>query len=144
MNLGLRGEALIKSFEEYRGDAYQDQGGVWTAGWGHTGPDVGPTTTCTLSQAQQWFDADTVSAVITVSRAIYPVMTQNQFDALVSLCFNIGSGSFGSSTLVRDMNAHNYSAAAAEFPKWDHVTGLPNPGLWRRRMAEQQLFESTT
>src|SRR5665213_2891847 len=98
MNLGMRGEALIKSFESYRGNAYQDQGGIWTCGWGHTGQDVGPTTTCTLDQAQQWFVHDTTSACLTVSRSVDVAVTQNQFDAMVSLCFNIGGGSFGNST----------------------------------------------
>ena len=140
--LGARGEALIKSFEGYRGTAYQDQGGIWTCGWGHTAPDVGPTTTCTLDQAEQWFMSDTASACGAVSRSVYVATTQNQFDAMVSLCYNIGAGNFSNSTLARDMNAHNYAAAAAEFPKWDRVAGVPNAGLLRRRLAEQQLFES--
>ena len=141
MNLGMRGEALIKSFEEYRGAAYQDQRGIWTCGWGHTGPEVGATTTCTLDQAQQWFAHDTVTACLTVSRSIDVAMTQNQFDALVSLCFNIGSGNFHGSTLVKTMNSGDTAGASAQFLVWDHVNGIPNAGLLRRRQAEQMLFD---
>ena len=66
----------------------------------------------------------------------------NQFDALVSFTFNVGVGAEGHSTMAKLINARNFAGAAAQFPLWDHVDGLPNAGLLRRRQAEQALFLS--
>ena len=67
-------------------------------------------------------------------------INQNQFDALVSLCFNIGAGNFRSSTLLRVLNAGNLMAAADQFLVWDKVAGQVSDGLVRRRAAERALF----
>jgi GH24 family phage-related lysozyme (muramidase) len=69
-------------------------------------------------------------------------VTQNQFDALVDFVFNLGQGKFAGSTLLRGLNAGDFSGAAAEFVKWDHAGGQVVPGLLRRRLAEAQLFQS--
>lgn len=138
--LGSAGEDLIKSFESFRPVAYQDQRGIWTCGWGHTGPDVVESTTCTPEQAEAWFQLDTQVAVAGIDGSLTTNVTQNQFDALVSFAFNVGVGAEAHSTMARLINARNFAGAAAEFPKWDHVNGVPNAGLLRRRTAEQQLF----
>jgi len=143
MSLGPKGAALIKSFEQYRDKSYQDQRGIWTCGWGHTGPDVKADTVCTPALADAWFFNDTHTAVNAVLRAIDVPMTQNQFDALCSICFNIGAHAFETSTLVRVLNAGNYMAAADQFLAWDHTNGQVNAGLSRRREAEHALFLST-
>jgi lysozyme len=140
--LGSAGENLIKSFEELKLTAYQDQRGRWTCGFGHTGPDVVQGTTCTPEQAEVWFQADTLAAVNGVDTSIQTNVTQNQFDALVSFTFNVGVGAEGHSTMVKLVNARNFAGAAAQFPLWDHVDGVPNAGLLRRRKAEQALFLS--
>jgi lysozyme len=140
--LGSAGEDLIKSFEALKLKAYQDQGGVWTCGWGHVGPDVVEGTTCTAEQAEIWFLHDTQMAVNGVDATVDTNVTQNQFDALVSFTFNVGLGAEGHSTMVKLVNARDFAGAAAEFPKWDHVKGVPNAGLLRRRQAEQALFLS--
>jgi lysozyme len=140
-SLGPSGEALIKSFEAYRSTAYPDEGGVPTIGWGHTGPDVtlymAP---CTMSQAQAWFDQDTAHCVAVLSDVLGPTVTQNQFDACVSLAYNIGTGAFLHSTLLAKFRAGDTAGASGEFPKWDNVAGTPSAGLLRRRQAEQTLF----
>lgn len=138
--LSSKGENLIKGFESLRLTAYQDQKGIWTCGWGHTGADVVAGTTCTPEQAEQWFLEDTQAAVNGVDTSITTNVNQNQFDALVSFTFNVGVGAEAHSTMVKLINARNFTGAAAEFPKWDHVNGVPNAGLLRRRQAEQQLF----
>ncbi len=140
--LSSTGENLIKSFESLRLTAYQDQKGVWTCGWGHTGADVVAGTTCTPEQAEAWFLKDTQAAVNGVDTSIATNINQNQFDALVSFTFNVGVGAEAHSTMVKLINARNFTGAAAEFPKWDHVNGVPNAGLLRRRQAEQALFLS--
>jgi lysozyme len=140
--LGSAGENLIKSFETLKLVAYLDQRGRWTCGWGHTGPDVVEGTTCTPEQAEEWFQQDTQAAVNGVDESIQTNVTQNQFDALVSFTFNVGVGAEGHSTMVKLINARNFAGAAAQFPLWDHVDGVPNAGLLCRRQAEQALFLS--
>jgi lysozyme len=138
--LSSTGENLIKSFETLKLISYQDQKGVWTIGWGHTGPDVTEGITCTPAQAEFWFQQDTLFAVKGVDASIHTNVTQNQFDALVSFTFNVGVGAEAHSTMAALINERNFTAAAAEFPKWDHIDGVPNSGLLRRREAEQKLF----
>ncbi len=67
-------------------------------------------------------------------------LSQNQFDALVSLAYNIGTNAFKTSTLVKYLNALDYKAAAYEFPKWNRRGGKVLKGLVRRREAERALF----
>jgi len=141
MALGPKGRALIQSFESLRLQAYQDQRGIWSIGWGHT-LGVVPYQTCTVSDADEWFTQDTQTAVNAVNRTTDIPLSQEQFDALCSLCFNIGAGAFASSTLLRLVNSRDFDGAAAEFVKWDHINGVPNAGLLRRRQAERDLFLS--
>lgn len=140
--LSSPGEDLIKGFEAFRLAAYQDRKGVWTCGWGHTGPDVVEGTTCTAEQAENWFVADTESAVKGVSNSLTTNVSQQQFDALVSFTFNVGVGAEAHSTMVKLINARDFAGAANEFPKWDHVNGEVDGGLLQRRLAEQDLFLS--
>jgi lysozyme len=136
--LSPTGVGLIKSFESCKLTAYPDQKGVPTIGWGHTaGVKLGDT--CSQAQADSWFLDDTHWASLEVIRTIDVAITQNQFDAVVSLVFNIGSGNWASSTLRRLINGHS-PEASQEFLKWDHVNGAPDAGLLRRRKAEQALF----
>lgn len=140
MKLGEKGEALIKSYEKLRLVAYQDLGGVWTIGWGHTGPGIGEGTTCTPEQAQVWFWSDTSHAVNATNRVVDIALSQNQFDALVSFTYNVGAGAEEHSTLIRLVNAKDLAGAADEFPKWNKVNGKVSSGLSARRAAERTLF----
>ena len=141
MILGAAGKALIQSFEQCKLYSYQDQRGVWTIAWGHT-LGVVPYMTCTQADADAWFIQDTQAAVNGVTKALDIAVTQNQFDALVSLAFNIGVGAFNASTLLKDLNGGHVQDAADQFLVWDHVNGVPNAGLLRRRTAERALFLS--
>lgn len=142
LSLGASGESLIKSFETCRLEAYLDERGVPTIGWGHTGPDVQLGQTCTQDQADQWFFADTLWAGKAVIVSVDVALNQNQFDALVSFTFNVGVGSEAHSTLVRVLNAGNYMMAADQFLVWNHINGVVSDGLTRRRKAERALFLS--
>jgi lysozyme len=144
MQLGPKGHKLIQSFEQFRGRAYKDQGGIWTCGWGHTGPDVVQDTTCTEWQATHWFDLDTGAAVAAINRTTDVPLTQNQFDALAAFTFNAGVTAEGHSTLIKYVNSRNFSAAADEFLRWNHVKGVVSVGLTRRREAERALFLDTS
>ena len=142
MKLGAAGAELIKSFEACRLKAYLPTADdVPTIGYGHTkGVQMGDT--CTQAEADAWFLEDVAWAEDCVNRCVTAQLTQNEFDALVSLCFNIGCTNFGKSTLVKLLNSGDYDAAAKEFRRWDKQRGTPLAGLTRRRTAEEKLFES--
>ena len=141
MTLGPKGRALIQSFESLRLQAYQDQRGIWTIGWGHT-LGVVPYQTCSVSDADDWFTQDTQTAVNAVNSTTDVPLTQEQFDALVSFTFNVGQGAEAHSTLLSYVNQHRFAEAADQFLVWDHIAGVPNAGLLRRRQAELALFLS--
>lgn len=140
MNLSDNGKAFIQGWEKLALSSYQDEGGVWTAGWGHTGNDVGPNTACSIAQADTWFEEDTSSAVNEVNETITAELTQNQFDALVSFTYNVGDEAEAKSTLARLCNAEDFARAAMQFPLWDHVGKNVSAGLLNRRNAEAKLF----
>ena len=98
--------------------------------------------TCTQEQAEQWLQEDVQIAVDAVNRLVTVELTQNQFDALVDFTFNLGTGSLQNSTLLRLLNASNYTGAANEFERWDKAGGQTLPGLLKRRQAERDLFNS--
>ncbi len=144
MNNGFRysdrGMALTKSFEGLRLTAYQDMAGVWTVGYGHTGPAILDGMTINDADADALLRADLAEAVECVNRAVRVEITQNQFDALVDFCFNAGRGNFLKSTLLRKVNRGDFVEAAMQFGLWVHAGGAVVPGLVRRRKAEAVLF----
>lgn len=122
--------------------AYPDPatgGEPWTIGVGHTG-NVRPGDTITYDEAMALLAEDLVRFETILNNAITVSVTQNQYDALVSFCFNVGGGNFRSSTLLRKLNARDYQGAADEFPKWNKAAGKIMGGLVRRRREERELF----
>lgn len=142
MQLGERGTALIQGFEKLELIGYLDEGGVPTAGWGHTGSDVRVGVAYSLDQAKEWFVGDTAEAVAAVNATVDAAITQDQFDAMVAFTFNVGVDAEEHATLVRLVNAGEMHAASDEFKKWIHVKGKVSPGLIARRDAERSLFLS--
>lgn len=141
MKCGTAGVALLKSFEQCRLTAYQDERGVWTIGWGHTGPEVVEGLTWSQAQADAQLAIDIRErGELPVLRSIDVELTQNQFDALVCFTYNVGSGNEAHSTLCSLVNQRRFAEAADEFPKWDHAGGHVSAGLDRRRAAERELF----
>ena len=142
MNIGDAGLALIKSFEGLRLKAYMPTpDDVPTIGYGHTrGVAMGDT--CTEEQADKWLRDDVAWAEECVSRAVTAQVQQAEFDAMVSLCFNIGCRAFSGSTLVKLLNSGDYDGASAQFLRWDKQAGKELAGLKRRREAEAALFET--
>jgi len=137
-----KGLALTEQFEGCRLSAYQDQVGVWTIGYGHTGPDVKPGINITNTQAEALLAQDVKRAESCVNNLVSVQLTQQEFDALVDFIFNLGTGAFSSSTMLRELNAGDFTGAAAQFDKWDRAGGAVIAGLLRRRQAEADLFES--
>src|SRR5574337_475226 len=142
MDYSANGRALTERCEGLRLTAYQDSVGVWTIGYGHTGSDVHPNLTCTQEQADAWLQQDIQGAVHVVNTVVKVPLNQNQFDALVDFVFNLGSGAFQGSTLLKLLNQGNYQGASNEFPKWNHAGGVVLAGLTTRRLAEQKLFNT--
>jgi lysozyme len=138
------GLSLTEQFEGCELTAYQDQVGVWTIGYGHTGPDVVSGLIITQPQAQDLLAQDVSSAAACVNNVVAIQLSQAEFDALVDFVFNLGAGAFKSSTLLVDLNAGNIAAAATQFDLWDHAGGAVVAGLLRRRQAETALFETAT
>lgn len=134
------GLGLTKRFEGLRLTAYQDSGGIWTIGYGHTGQDVGPGRRVSEFEAEALLRADLRAAIDCVNRAVKVAVEQNHFDAMVDFCFNAGRGSLLRSTLLTRVNAKDFEGAAGQFALWVNVNGKPLPGLVRRRSAEAAMF----
>jgi len=133
---------LIKQFEGLRLQAYTDAVGLVTIGYGHeikVGESI--SSTITEEEATAFLLWDTALAARAVDRLVTVPISDNQFDALVSFVFNVGSVRFASSDLLNKLNAGDYAGASDEFLKWDHAGGHVLPGLTRRRQAERDLFE---
>jgi lysozyme len=131
---------LVQGFEDCRLSAYKDGNGIWTIGYGHTGPAVVEGLTCTQAMADEWLNQDLAVADAAIARLVKMALNQNQYDALVSLIFNIGQGHFATSTCLRQLNQGNAVAACQAMGMWNMVAGQVSDGLVRRRAAEQKLF----
>lgn len=134
------GLELTEHFEGCRLQAYADQVGVWTIGYGHT-HGVAPGMACDQRLAEAWLLEDVQEAVDAVQRLVLVRLTQNQFDALVDFVFNLGSGNLAHSTLLHLLNAGDYAGASHHFREWDRAGGIVRSGLLRRRIAEEALFD---
>jgi lysozyme len=132
------GIVAIRNREGVRLDAYQDTRGIWTIGVGHTGGYLArPATTITMEEADAILAADLAQFEAAVNRIVKAPLTQNQFDALVSLAFNIGINGFTGSSVVRMLNCSppRYADAALDFLLWDEP-----PELVKRRDGEKAQF----
>lgn len=139
MNISERGKNFIKSFEGLRLKAYKvlDSEKYYTIGYGHYGADVKPNMTITEGQANKYFDEDIkkyVNAVNNTRLAFTP--NQNQFDALVSFCYNLGTGIMGVFTAMSE------NQVATEMLLYVNSGGVRLEGLVNRRKKEVELFNT--
>jgi lysozyme len=141
MKTSPKGIALIKEFEGLRLKAYKCPGGVWTIGYGHTA-GVKPGMVISEVQAEEYLKADLI-AFERYLNGLGLALNQNQFDALVSFIYNVGTGNFSSSTLLRKVRANPQdNSIMDEFLRWVYSKGRVLPGLQRRRLAEMKLYFS--
>ncbi len=136
--------ALIKQYEGLKLTAYQDTGGVWTIGYGTTsinGVPVYPGQTITEAQAEEYLTSylQTTAAPTINSKTKAPI-TQSMYDALCCFTYNVGTGNFSKSTLLKELNSGKYLEAATMFSDWTKDNGTIQPGLVRRRVSEKDLF----
>lgn len=126
--------------------AYQDSVGIWTIGVGHTSaagiPKVSKGLKITAAESDEILSRDLKTFEAGVRAAVKVPLSQNEFDALVSLAFNIGVGAFSKSTLVKKLNAGDRAGAADQFLVWNKAGGKPLKGLTTRRQAERKQFLS--
>lgn len=142
LRINQAGLSLIKEFEGLRLEAYQDIVGVWTIGYGHTGPEVVKGKIITTAQAEELLAKDVEKFEVGVRKLVPPSCTTNQFSALVCFSYNVGLGALGKSTLLKKLVAGDITGAAEEFLKWNKAGGKEVAGLTRRRVAERSLFLS--
>ncbi len=138
---------IIKVFEGLRLKAYRDGGGKWTIGWGHT-QGVVYGMVITEERAEEFLREDMAWAIDTVRRTVKVALTNEQRAASISITFNIGSGGWKSSTILRRLNAGDYEGAADAFLLWNKITvdGVKkyDQGLANRREKERAVFLSGT
>ena len=140
--LSTPGLELIKKFEGMRLRAYVCPSGVWTIGYGHTGPDVVEGLKITEEEAETLLRKDVSSYESAVSNYTTVKLNQNEYDALVSFTYNVGSNAYRNSTLLRKLNGGvDKKEVADEFGRWTKGgDGADLPGLVRRRAEEKKLF----
>ena len=141
MQLSAAGLDLIKKSEGFRTTVYFDTAGFPTIGYGHrlepneSFPDgICPT------EADVILCWDVRQAEQAVARLVKVQLTQSQFDALVDFTFNLGASRLAASTLLLDLNAGKYEAAAAALLRWDHSGDHEVPALKARRVTEVQFW----
>lgn len=161
MKTSDKGLDLIKQAEGYHKrqkdgscKAYLCPAGVWTCGWGST-VGVTSTTHWTTEEATDALRREMGVHEANVMRLVTVPLTQGQFDALVSLCYNIGPGNLKKSNLLRHLNAGDYARAASHFADFKYAkvrgdtaklykvkdgTSVALAGLVSRRASETQLF----
>jgi lysozyme len=146
MNISEEGKNLIKKFEGRKTHIYVCPGGKISGGIGHAlstnekrhykiGSHI------ESIHIEKWFQEDLSKAEKTVNLWVVPIINQNQFDALVSLVFNIGPDQFKRSTLLKLVNKGEFNMASEEFSRWTHSKGKVLSGLVARRSAEEDLFK---
>ncbi len=152
MNISQNCLDIIKRWEGFRPEAYLDPVGIPTIGYGTIrypdGRRVKLGERISEAQAEAFLKFETDETVEQLNEILKSVkVNQNQFDALVSLCYNIGLGGFRESTILKELRNDDFAAAAAAFMRWNKgtVNGVKKvlPGLTKRRADERALFEAS-
>ena len=145
MRASINAINLIKQFEGCRYSPYRDSVGLWTVGYGHLIGDgkslpSGDNRVFTQEEIDNFLVNDLTRTESGINMLVRVTLTQNQFDALCSFCYNLGIGAFQKSTLLKDINASLWDAAANDLLKFHFAGGVSQPGLVKRRQAEHDLF----
>ena len=128
----------IATHEGYRGEAYKDTVGIPTLGFGETaGVKMGDKTTPERALVQLL--ESTEKHADAIRQCIHVPLYQHEFDAYISLAYNIGTGAFCKSTLVKKLNQGDYTGACNEIRRWNKAGGKVLPGLVKRREAEYKM-----
>ena len=159
-SLSQKGLARLKAHEgkvvdpndESKHVIYKDQAGLDTIGYGHliTASEKSSgrfsSGSITEAEAEALLSKDVTKCENTVKNSVTSDLTQDQFDSLVSFCFNVGEGAFKKSTLLRKLNSGDYAGATSEFGRWNKITDpktgnkIESTGLTKRRRYEARVF----
>ena len=139
MNIGNKGLEMIKHFEGLELNAYQCAAGVWTIGYGHT-KGVQKGMVISEDTANEMLVEELKEYENYINTLVEVELNQNQFDAMVSWVYNLGSSNLQASTLLKVLNAGDYEGVPAQIMRWNKAGGKVLEGLTRRRQAEADLF----
>jgi lysozyme len=153
MTLSKKGLDIIKQFEGFRSAPYRDSVGVWTIGYGNTyypsGKKVSASDKHLTENEASKLKLDIInkdfspSVNLLLKKEIEQgKITQNMFDALISLAYNIGTGALARSSVIRHLKAGDKKSAAKAFLMWNKAKGKTLKGLTIRRQKESDLFLS--
>lgn len=145
MTTSSNGIILIEKFEGFSPTMYKDAVGIPTIGYGTRIDSPGlqslQTATITQSQAQDLLKQHLAGDEVEINSMVKATINQNQFDALISFCYNLGTDSLRSSTLLRKLNVNPSDPSIRdEFMRWVHAGAQVLPGLVERRKAEADLY----
>ena len=132
---------FIREVEGFERKAYQDEGGVWTIGYGHT-RGVKEGDNISTHKANMYLNTDLIIFEIQLQKLIRADLNPNQYLALLSFIYNIGATQFADSTLLKYVNEGKFELVPDELRKWNKVNGEVSLGLTRRREREANLFMS--
>ena len=156
MKVGQNGKALFVEWEGLKHQVYSDTGGEPTIGIGHlltrderrsgkiriSGLCIDYRNGLTTEQCYQLLEQDVAIAEKSVNDSVHVELNQNQFDALVSLAFNIGRSAFRASTLVKLLNQKQYDKVPEQMRRWVRDNGKVIQGLVNRREKEIALWNT--
>lgn len=148
MKISENGLNLIKEFEGLSLKPYLDVVKIPTIGYGNTYYTDGKKVTLNDKPISEIEATELLSCVANKDFAdkIFPLIkvkvSQNKFDAMVSLAYNIGVGNFSKSTLLKKLNKGDFKGASLEFERWNRAGGKVLAGLTKRRLKEKALFIS--
>lgn len=138
MKVSEKGIKLLSAREGRRLKAYKDSVGIWTIGVGHTTaagpPTVTPGLTITSQECDEILSRDIVKFEDVINKAVKVPLSQNEFDALISITFNVGP-KFGTSTAIKRLNAGDRKGAAEAIMMWNKP-----PEIIGRRQGEKKQF----
>lgn len=150
MKMSTEGKKVTKYFESLKLKAYPDPatgGKPWTIGYGHTGSDVYPGLVITQAKADALFEVDIAKAEVEVNKYGHN-LTQGQFDCLVDMVFNMGSGFIKPDNIKGDFDDFVASGNTAEMrkriPQFRMASGKVMKGLVRRRASDLALWDGKT
>lgn len=140
MQTSREGIELIKKFEGCRLEPYYCSANVLTIGYGHT-RTAQSGVSWSQDHAEHMLKLDLEEFEGYVEELVTVPLHQNQFDALIAWCFNLGPANLKASTLLKVLNSGDYEGVPAQIKRWNKAGGKVLEGLIRRREAEALLFQ---
>ena len=138
---------IVKQFEGFRSKPYKCSAGIPTIGYGSTFYLNNEKVSMNDSEITKEFAEELLLKTLSdfsqsVDKLIKVELNQNQYDAIVSFCYNVGVGAFSNSTMLKLINVNDLTKASNEFIRWNKAKGKVVNGLTIRRKKEKELFDN--